>query len=122
VRARSRSSPRSRAALSPAISSVSRMTSLAPTSAYCPRRPGGDRRPPQRAPAGRATIALARDDLAELVRSVHRAAADHAVRHALRDPRRARAPYPGYKMDRVWREPGRRARTARPTSSSYGPG
>src|SRR6516165_10949813 len=34
---------------------------------------------------------LARDDRAELVRSVDRTAADHAVRHALRDPRRARS-------------------------------
>mgnify|MGYP003693819187 CR=1 FL=1 len=47
-------------------------------------RPGGT--------VGTCRHGVARDHLAELVRSVHRAAADHAVRHALRDPRCARAP------------------------------
>jgi hypothetical protein len=51
----------------------------------------------QRAPSG-SGHGVARHDLAELVRSVERAAADHPVRHAVCNPRRAVRPYPGQKM------------------------
>src|SRR5207249_4642341 len=57
------------------------------------RRPrsDGDTRACSRAGArGASGHGLARDDLAELVLSINGTAADHAVRHALRDPRCAR--------------------------------
>ena len=71
------------------------------------RRPGGDRVP--------------RDHRAELVRPVDGPAADHAVRRALRDPRRARAPATqARRWGRAWPSRGRRARTGAATSSSSG--
>ena len=70
----------------------------------------------QTAPPGEAVDGLARHDRAELVRSVDGAAADHAVRHALRAPRRARAPAARAEDgQRAWPSRGRRA----PTGSMY---
>ena len=73
----------------------------------------------QTAPTGEATMAWHVTIAPTLVRSVHRAAADHAVRHPLRAPRRAGAPAAraedGHEPGRVVDGEPRRARS---TSSS----